>query len=152
MTCFRGLLIIVSFLFAGSVFAKDVTSSRDLVGAWHYYKKVYKGADMPEPPEATLRLYFNFYEDGTDRLFWTYEGTNDWCERSGKFTVEKNILKDEIVWVNPHNSAECDKDPDMQLGRIAETPISLAPNGDLEIHLFIDQDPLLMVWKRLGRP
>jgi hypothetical protein len=147
----RTKLWLLLLLFSSSAMAQDVAlSPKDLVGTWRYYKKIYAGQVIPELPDATLRLFFSFYADGTDRLIWTHENQWDWCERSGVYSVEKNFLLDEVTWVNPRNSRECARDPDMQPGRKAITPISISAEGDLEIHLFIGDEPLIMVWKKLG--
>ena len=133
----------------------DITTPADpnfdqlIVGHWFYYKKIYKGTEMPEPPEATLRLHFEFYADGTDKLYWTHVGETDHCIRKGKYKFEKNELVDDVVWVDPDNSAECGRDPDMQQGKTTRTPISFHENGDMWFHLFLGGDDLMYVWKRL---
>lgn len=118
-----------------------------IVGEWLFYKKVFDGIEMPEPPGATLRLYFEFAEDGDSRLVWWHEGEGDYCERRGAYTVEDDLLIDEVVWVNPRNSRECARDPDMQLGRVTRTPFSFL-GDDLVLHLHLQDKPLLYVWKR----
>lgn len=142
---------LLALLFSVSAIADSPEiRTKDLVGTWRFYKKVFRDQDMPEPPDGVLRLFFIFYDDGTNRLFWTHEGQDEWCERTGEYSVDQNILRDKVTWVNPHNSNICASDPDMQLDREAFTPISFAPNGDFELNLFLDADPLKIVWKKLG--
>lgn len=127
-----------------SVFASADSS---LDGHWQYVAKVYQGVTMPEPPEASLRLHFEFH-DGISRLYWWHEGESDFCERLGKFDYVDGYLVDEVTWVNPRNTLECGRDPDMQQGRVSRTPVSFQ-DGQMVFHLVLGDEPLLYVWKRM---
>lgn len=124
-------------------FAED-----SLVGHWFYYEKIFQGQPMPEPPEATLRLHFEFYADGTDRLYWWHEGEEDLCSRTGKYRLEKGELVDTVIAVDPDNHPSCGRDPDMQLGKTTRTPYSYV-GGDLHLALPFGEDTLVYVWKRM---
>lgn len=143
----KAILTLLLFLQAYAGESASAISQQDLIGHWQFYKKIYRGIEMPEPPEATLRLHFEFYPDGTDRLFWWHEGEGDWCERIGKYSLEGQELVDEIVWVNPKNTMECARDPDMQKGRVTRTLISLE-KGDLHFHLNLGDETLIYIWRK----
>jgi hypothetical protein len=121
-----------------------------LIGKWFYYKKIYGEIEMPEPPEATLRLYFEFSANGEERLYWWYEGQNVFCERKSVWEMRDSILYDRVTWVNPRNSNECGRDPDMQLGRETVSPLSFSDSGDLLLHMSLGDEPLIYVWKKIS--
>jgi hypothetical protein len=153
------LLILWASLFSGSRSEASVGVSSEvvaptaahqdlgLVGKWRYFKKIYQGHHMPEPPEASLRLYFEFHADGVSRLYWWNEGERNWCERLGRYRIENNKLVDKITWVNPRNSNDCGRDPDMQMGRETATPIVVRDN-EWELHMNLGDDTLVYVWQR----
>lgn len=120
-----------------------------LPGHWQFYKKIFRGTEMPEPPSANLRMHFEFTEQGDSRLWWWHEGESDHCQRKGRWKLEENLLVDEVAWVDPENTPECAKDPDMQLGKVNRTPYKFrGPDLSLELHL--GDEPLEMVWKRIS--
>ena len=120
----------------------------ELPGTWIFYKKVFRDQEMPEPPNATLRMHFQFTAEAESRLWWWHEGESDHCERKGIYTLEDGILVDEVTWLNPDNTADCSNDPDMQLGKVNKTPYKFrGPDLSLELHL--NGEPLSMVWKRV---
>ena len=121
-----------------------------IVGHWLYFKKIYRKVEMPEPPEATLRLHYELNIDGTNRLYWWHEGESDLCERKGVWILEKNVLHDRVTWVNPKNSVGCDRDPDMQLGRQTASSVSLDRAGNFLLHLSLGGEPLVYVWKKIS--
>ncbi|HEY8278786.1 MAG TPA: hypothetical protein VIH99_04140 [Bdellovibrionota bacterium] len=136
-------LLVFLMCTAGSAGAEPL-----LVGKWAYFMKVYQGQDMPEPPDAILRLRFEFQADGTSRLYWWHEGENYHCERRGLYYVEGSELVDEVVWVNPANSYGCDRDPDMQQGRLTRTAFSIR-DGNLRLQIPFAEEELTYVWKRV---
>lgn len=90
----------------------------------------------------------SFFADGTDRLYWWHEGDADFCERRGEYSIELPLLVDKIVWVNPKNTFQCSRDPDMQLGKIARTPTSFS-GGDFLLHLPLGDETLTYVWQKI---
>lgn len=141
------LLSLALWLASASAWGANENS---LVGRWGYFMKVYEGVEMPEGPDATLRLRFEFTADGESHLYWWHVGEGDHCARRGRYRVENDVLVDEIVWVDPKNNYACAQDPDMQLGRVTRTPISF-DRGNLVTHLHLGDDDLLYVWKRLAQ-
>lgn len=118
-----------------------------LHGQWRFYKKIFQGQEMPEPPSANLRMFFEFSPSGDSRLWWWREGENDRCQRRGKFSVEGNTLVDEVTWVDPENTPQCAQDPDMQPGKVTRTPFRFR-GEDLSLELHLNGEPLEMVWRR----
>ncbi len=132
----------------GLLATPSFAAEESVVGHWQYYKKIFDGQEMPEPPSATLRLHFQFSAEGESKLWWWHEGDTDHCQRKGKYKIEGNLLVDEVTWVDPENTQFCSEDRDMQLGKISRTPFKLA-DGDLSLELHLNDKPLYMVWKRL---
>lgn len=116
------------------------------VGHWEYYKKIYQGKDMPMPPDATLRLHYEYRADGTSRLFWWNEGENNRCSREGKYTLEEGVIVEEATTVDPGNHPTCSSDPDMHEGKVSRTPYTFV-NGDLHLTLPLGDEVLIYVWK-----
>lgn len=139
------LLIAILGLWLQSAAAGEQPS---VVGHWFYYAKVYRGIEMPEHPEATLRLHFTFDAKGESRLYWWHEGDGDYCERRGKYRLEGAEIVDEVIWVNPQNTRDCALDPDMQPGRVTRTTFDLR-GEDLVFHLRLGDEPLLYIWKKI---
>ncbi len=135
-------LCIFAFL-AMNAQAEDI-----IVGRWAYFMKIYKGQEMPEPPEATLRLRFEFLADGQSHLYWWNEGQGNHCERRGHYRVTGNILEDHVEWVDPNNSFSCSDDPDMENGKVTKTPFAFR-NGNLVIRLQLGEEELFYVWKKI---
>ncbi len=137
-------LILLALLSTLPAHAGDAPS---LVGKWTFYKKVFDGQEMPESPQASLRLHFDFSASGDSSLYWWHEGDTDHCAQKGRYHVEGQTLVDEITWVDPANTVDCSSDPDMQQGRTTRTPFYFR-GDDLAIRFQINGDPLDMVWKR----
>lgn len=124
------------------------THTPSIVGRWGYFMKVFDGHEMPEPPDATLRLRYEFSAEGRSRLYWWHEGDSDFCERRGSFRLEGGMLVDKVEWVNPENSFGCGEDPDMQNGKTTRTPVYFQ-HGNLIMRLHLGEEDLLYVWKKL---
>lgn len=133
--------------FSLSAHAEPVSES--VVGHWQFYKKIFQEQEMPEGPEATLRLHFEFSADGVSRLYWWHEGERDHCSRKARYQFDGSFLSEEVFWVDPENTYGCDRDPDMQLGRRTKTPVTFR-GGDLVLSFHLGDEPLYLVWKKLG--
>lgn len=138
------MIITLLALLHAPAFAADAPS---IVGNWVYYKKIYQGQEMPEEPNATLRLHFDFTADGNSHLYWWHEGDSDHCSRTAKYHLDGANLVEESLVIDPKNTQDCGSDPDMQPKDKATTPISF--NGDdLVIRFHLNTDPLDFVWKK----
>ncbi len=140
-----------SFLLALLLFSPVLlagTPSPSVTGHWFFYKKIYQKQEMPEPPDASLRMHFEFTDEGQSLLYWWHEGENDFCRRHGEYFLTEGVIVDKVTWVDPENSRECGSDPDMQLGRITRTPYYFH-NGDLAIRFHLGDEPLDLVWKKI---
>jgi hypothetical protein len=136
-------LMLATLSYAAPALAED-----SIVGHWLYFMKIYQGREIPEGPEATLRLHFEFSADGKSRLYWFHEGDRDHCERRGHYTVENSELVDTVDWVDPANTYGCNQDPDMQDGKLTRTPIGFR-NGNLVMQLQLGEEQLFYVWKKI---
>ena len=92
-----------------------LSAALSLVGDWHYFKMVFQGHEMP-PRDPRLDLRFDFKSDGQNRLYWSYDQGQTFCERRGMYSVSSNQIDDLVTWVNPQNRSDCGQDPDMQVG------------------------------------
>jgi hypothetical protein len=117
------------------------------LGTWLYKKLYFREQTMP-PMNPNLRLYFEFREDGTDRVYWRYEGEAGFCERLGRYRFEEGVLIDEITWVNPANAPGCSRDPDMQEGRKTRTPAEVHDSGEFWLHLSLSGEDLVYIFER----
>lgn len=140
-----GFFLLLLFLGA----AEGRASSAPLLGHWFFYKKIFRGVEMPEPPEATLRLHFEFHPGGISRLYWWHEGEPGRCAREGRYRVEGSVLVEEATWIDPSNHPSCGRDPDMQKGKVSRTRFFVR-DGDLHTFLPFGDEELVYVWKRVG--
>lgn len=110
---------------------------------------IYRGQEIPLP-NPDLFLTWTFFRNGTVRLYWD-RGGKDFCERYAHYQVSDSLLKEEVFALNPQNSADCSKDPDMQLGRQTSNKIKVL---DSEIQLFfsLGDEELIYVLKPLNWP
>lgn len=94
-----------------------------IVGLWNYESFRYRG--QVHIPQSTQGLQYEFRADGTDRLYWSLEQYDYFCEREGRFQWQSDVLTDEVIRVNPRSHDSCSSDPDMQVGRKTETPVRI---------------------------
>lgn len=146
----RRLLPCLALLFLLAPFASAGVNpgTEPVVGHWFFYKKLYQGQEMPEPPGATLRMHFEFLEGGESLLYWWHEGEGDHCKRKGKYYVEDGHIVDEVTWVDPENTMHCSQDPDMHLGRKTRTPYYFY-GQDLALRFHLGDEPLDLIWKKM---
>lgn len=140
------ILYLIVAIFLTSLRAEAIPPS--IIGHWLYYKKIYEGVEYPEGPNATLRLHFIFFENGESHLYWWHEGLDDHCSRKAKFKVVEDKIEEEIIWVDPNNTADCSYDPDMQMGKKAKIPYFFY-GEDFVIRFHIGAEPLDYIWKRI---
>lgn len=123
------------------------TIKENLNGSWIYHSYIYQGQTHPRP-NPKLLLYFEFFETGTNRVWWKRTNEAGFCERIGQFEYnpETCTFTDKIVWVNPGNNAECGSDPDMRLGREATSRLE---HVDGALHLFfqLKGEPFIYVFE-----
>lgn len=63
--------------------------------------------------------------------------------------MTKNIIDQWVVWSNPQNAFECNKDPDMKIGSRSKTPYSNKENS-LYLELSLDNKPLFYILKKVA--
>ncbi|MGZ3693945.1 MAG: hypothetical protein ACXWQO_07065 [Bdellovibrionota bacterium] len=135
------ILMLALFLIGQGASADD-----SLVGHWGYFMKIYKGQEIPEGPDATLRLRYELEADGSSHLFWWHVGEHDHCQRKGHYHTEENLLVDHTEWVDPENTETCSQDPDMQADKTTKTPFSFK-DGNLLTRIQLGEEELFYVWK-----
>lgn len=118
-------------------------SDSQLWGKWKYIGFIYKG-QFQNPPNPNLNLTFEFLQDGTDILYWNYTNEQGFCERKGEYSYDGTHLTDKIVWVNPKNSIECQRDPDMTTGRLQITPVKRV-DDQLHLDIPLSDDTLIYI-------
>ena len=130
------------------VFLLNANADNSIVGRWAFFMKIYQGHEMPEDPEASLRLRYEFSESGESHLYWWHENGGDHCERLGRYRTEGNTLIDQVIWINPKNSYGCGQDPDMRLGITTKTTYSFH-GENLVLPIAFGEETLFYVWKKL---
>jgi hypothetical protein len=136
--------LFVMILLACSNAMAQTSTSDDLIGKWQAIGYFYQGTFI-QPPDPQLTLTFEFFQDGSDILFWQRKGEKTFCERKGSWFVQNEILHDEIVWINPENGMDCGGDPDMELGRINESHFRRKDN-QLFVDIPLADEYLTYVW------
>lgn len=116
-------------------------------GQWRYIGHYYEGV-FQNPLNPNLVLTFEFTADGTSRLHWYRLNEPGFCERTGIYSFDGHKIMDKVTWVNPENSFECGKDPDMQLGHNTETPARIV-EGKLQTDLPLGDSFLIYVWEKI---
>jgi len=138
------LFVLLATALACSVYA-DTESP--LHGEWTMTSMIYRGAEVP-PLNPNLNLRWSFYENGTERLYWSRLNEPGFCERFANYKVSDGRLLEKVFAVNPLNNRECLQDPDMQLGRETVTRIDIQPQQIL-LHLALGDEELIYVLKEV---
>ncbi len=115
------------------------------VGHWKFSEMIYQGQTI-SIPNPDLNLVWTFFSNGTERLYWD-RGTPDFCERWSHYTIDQNQLTTEVFALNPKNSSECGKDPDMQVGKISKVKLEIF---ETKIYLYfqLSDEQLIYVLKK----
>lgn len=136
------LMLLVFSLLGGT----RALAASPIDGTWVFAGLRYRG-ELMKPPNPELHIVFDFFPDGTDRLFWWRESETGFCERRGTFTAGADSFTELITWANPDNRAECARDPDMRPGRSTVNRYRMA-EGRLEIEANLGDDPIAYLWER----
>lgn len=121
--------------------------NRYLQGEWHLEGMIYRGHKVP-PLNPNLNLRWNFFDNGTERLYWSRQGENGFCERFANYQVQDGYITEKVFSMNPANNPECAQDPDMQLGRETKTKIEIQIQQIL-LHLQLGDEELIYVLKEV---
>lgn len=136
------LVILFLLLFGSQSYSQTV-----LKGEWKLTEMVYRGVRVP-PLNPKLNLSWTFFENGTDRLFWSRTGESGFCERFANYEILESKLHEEVFAVNPMNSADCAQDPDMQAGRDTTNVIEINQD-EILLHLQLAEEELIYVLKEV---
>jgi hypothetical protein len=139
------ILILSVFFYLQQVNAYiPLESSESLIwGKWKYIGFIYRGK-FQGPPNPNLVLTFEFLKDGSDILHWAYTNEEGFCERKGEYSYDGVNLTDKIVWVNPKNSIECQRDPDMVKDKIQITPLRRV-NDQIHLDIPLSDETLIYI-------
>lgn len=139
----KAILLMMTWIGAGV--CAHAGESQELIGKWQAVGYIYQDTFI-QPPDPQLTLIFEFFEDGTNRLFWQMKNETSFCERKGEWKVVKGILHETIVWVNPNNGMGCSGDPDMEIGRENQAPF-WRQDTQLFVEIPLGDETLVYVWE-----
>lgn len=137
---------LIALLLCGLALPAHATS---IYGVWQYDGFHYEGHRYPNP-NPDLFLTFTF-DDTQSRLFWKRQNETGFCERLAEFKVSDGYLWQKVTWLNPKNSFECGKDPDMRLG--SETQVRFQITDEhLELYFDINGKEFIYLLKPIACP
>jgi len=153
MEAYQTAIFVFLLLFGDYAFPFDKTQtlslqSSDLAGGWDYTGFIYQGQKYAKPNDK-LHVHFYFESGSLVRLHWTRDEDGSSCERLAVYNIEDDILYQKIIWVNPKNSFECAKDPDMTMDEQTQTPISMANENELDLHLGLNGEEFIYILNRI---
>jgi hypothetical protein len=119
---------------------------QQIIGDWKFSSLIYQGQPQPMP-NPDLNLRWEFFENGTVRLYWDRKNVTGFCERFAHYTFEKNSLRQIVFAVNPQNADECGKDPDMQVGRDTTNRMEIS-GRDIHLYFQMGDEDLIYVLER----
>jgi len=140
------LATLISFGAVG-IDSQDAPEAEVLWGNWQFHRYILKG-ETHSIPNPQLVLQYEFFADGTNRLFWTRKNEPGFCERQALYLYQDELIHQEVVWVNPENSIECSKDMDMQLGQKNTTRLKRVGEF-LHLHIPFSGEDFIYVLKRV---
>jgi hypothetical protein len=141
-------VVLLSLLSPLGLFAQTPISATELSGAWQYYGFEYEG-NFYAPVDKEIELKFVFVDEQMLRLFWTWSNNKEaFCDRYANYSLKESRLTQEVIWVNPKNTSECAKDPDMRVGTKTENDLTLVSATELRLHLSLGGKPLLYFLRR----
>lgn len=133
------------WIFAVLPFSVLASFSEDIIGSWQATGYYYED-QLVEPSDPQLTLIFDFFADGTHRLYWQQKGETAFCERRGAWYVSGDQLFLEATWINPENGSFCSADPDMKLGVQTQSTISFE-SSNLHIQMPFSDTYIIYVWE-----
>jgi hypothetical protein len=117
------------------------------LGEWQYYGFIFDGRRYPAP-DPSLYLSFTFFPTRVVRLYWKRSDEDFFCERLASYKIDKNVIIQKIIWVNPKNHQTCGNDPDMQMGRETENELRW-DNEKMMLYLELSGKPLIYLLQRV---
>lgn len=135
------------FILIALILSFNLTLAQGLFGSWQYFQYIYKD-NVFKPHDPTLKVIYELSDNGDSHLYWQNDDLSVSCERRGKYTFDSTHIVDTVTWINPNNTLGCSRDPDMQQGLSTKTRY-FVQEDILTLELFINEDPLLYMMKRL---
>lgn len=121
--------------------------SQAILGMWLFTSLIYQGQSMPLP-NPDLKIYYEFFADGTNTLYYHRKGEEGFCERRATFEFNNEQIAQEVVWVNPDNAIWCGQDTDMQLGYRSWNKARLV-NQELHLSLPMGEEEIIYIWSKV---
>lgn len=119
----------------------------EILGHWQAIGYFYQ-EQFVQPPDPQLTLTFDFYKDGTHRLYWKMKTEKTFCERKGTWRVEGDQLFVEVTWLNPKNGSQCSEDPDMHIGQKTQSKIRIK-DSQLFVEIPFSDSVIIYVWNAI---
>ncbi len=127
--------------FENSLSAGDLQETESVLGAWKYIGYLYQG-HLFSPQDPELQMMFVFENERHVRLSWKTSGGKVQCARIAEYKIlDKNILRQKNIWIDPKNHGSCQSDGDMVLGYESSSFFQIA-EGE-KIHPQLKKHPLL---------
>ncbi len=121
-----------------------------LIGIWIYASLIYNGVPVPRPnPDLTMYLVFQNFSENELYYYDRTAGTN--CRRTAAYKVDKEVLYQKIIQVDPSNTDSCASDTDMQMSRESFTDVKVDGNN-LYMQIPLGDESITYVWKRITNP
>lgn len=137
----------MKFLIAVFIFLAQLPAiAQKLQGEWKYEELIYRGSRIPRP-DPSLNLTWTFFSNQTERLYWD-RGSHSFCERFARFNYDDGMLSEKVFAVNPDNASDCQKDPDMQIGRQSQSQLDIK-SSELQLHLPLGDEEIIYVLKKV---
>ncbi len=143
---FKNIILFLCLLCSFSSANADFENEQLLIGRWKFTRYNYQGRELPLP-NPNLNLFYEFYNTGTSRLWWTRSNEEGFCERIGSYSFDGSLLSDQVLWVNSKNNIDCGKDPDMLTGRKVSTK-AIVLNNELRTELTLKGEPFIYIWEK----
>lgn len=141
-------LFCVNPIWANQQAVQPAQGTSALLGLWDYVAFFYQDHRYVKPNPA-LHVTFDFETETEVRLKWIRDEDNSLCERLATYHVKDNILFQKVTWVNPDNSFECGKDPDMVMGSESETKFEIK-DDELNLYLGLNGEDFIYILKRVS--
>lgn len=122
-------------------------AANKIVGRWLYVGFIYQGQTYA-PLDPDLVLYFEFTKDGYSKLEWSWKNSASTCARWALYANDEKTIDQWVVWSDPQNAPDCQKDPDMKIGSRSQIPY-LAEDRLLYLEISLDSNPLFYILKKV---
>ncbi len=115
-----------------------------IIGLWLFASIIYRETPAPRP-NPDLMMTFKFSE--TENILHYYRNNQTgFCERTATYTYDGKNLHQTVTSVNEGNADFCAKDPDMQMGAVTDTPVTVV-DGKIHMQLRLGEEDIIYIWE-----